>query len=92
MLRSKGFGLNIGLGTIGQLVIMFLIDFRDENEYILYFLIFDFFVLVFSYALPDRIGNFVIDLNENNQKEKEKNNTTNIEEMLDNIERRKLTN
>ena len=89
MLRSKGFGLNIGLGTIGKLAIMFLIDFRDENEYILYFIIFDFFVMVFSYALPDRIGSFVIDLGEKNKKEQEKNNGTNIGEM---IELRELTN
>ena len=72
MLRSKGLGWNIGFGTIGKLVVMFLVDLSNEHEYILYFLLFDFLLLVFSYGLPRKIGSFILDLKEYERKEKEK--------------------
>ena len=80
MLRSKGFGLNISLGTIGKLVIMLLIDFKDQYDYILYFFVFNFFVLVISYALPDRIGSFVIDSKKNQEEKNSDANNENLEE------------
>ena len=60
MLRSKGLGWNIAFGTIGKLVVMFLVDLSNEHEYLLYFMLFDFLLLVFSYGLPKRIGSFVV--------------------------------
>ena len=60
MLRSKGLGWNIAFGTIGKLVVMFLVDLSNEHEYLLYFMLFDFLLLVFSYGLPKRIGSFVL--------------------------------
>ena len=72
MLRSKGLGWNIGFGTIGKLVVMFLVDLSNEHEYILYFLLFDFLLLIFTYGLPNRIGSLVLDLNEEKEREREK--------------------
>jgi len=80
MLRSKGLGFNIAFGTIGKLVIMFLVDLKNEHEYILYFLIFDFFLLVFSNGLPKRIGSFVLDL------PKSEENKVNIIERIESID------
>ena len=62
MLRSKGLGYNIAFGTIGKLVVIFLVDLNNGNEYILFFLFFDFLLLVFSYGLPNRIGSLILDL------------------------------
>ena len=71
MLRSKGLGLNIAFGTIGKLVVMFLVDSTNEHEYILYFILFDFFLLVFSNSLPHKIGSFVLGIDYiKNKKEK----------------------
>ena len=72
MLRSKGLGLNIAFGTIGKLVVMFLVDSTNEHEYILYFILFDFFLLVFSNSLPHKIGSFVLGI-DNIKNKKEKN-------------------
>ena len=80
MLRSKGLGFNIAFGTIGKLVIMFLVDLKNEHEYILYFLIFDFLLLVFSNGLPKRIGSFVLDL------PKSEENKVNIIERIESID------
>ena len=80
MLRSKGLGFNIAIGTIGKLVIMFLVDLKNEHEYILYFLIFDFLLLVFSNGLPKRIGSLVLDL------PKSEENKVNIIERIENID------
>lgn len=80
MLRSKGLGLNIAFGTIGKLVIMFLVDLKNEHEYILYFLIFDFLLLVFSNGLPKRIGSFVLDL------PKSEENKVNIIQRIESID------
>jgi len=80
MLRSKGLGFNIAFGTMGKLVIMFLVDLKNEHEYILYFLIFDFLLLVFSNGLPKRIGSFVLDL------PKSEENKMNIIERIESID------
>ena len=80
MLRSKGLGFNIAFGTIGKLVIMFLVDLKNEHEYILYFLIFDFLLLIFSNGLPKRIGSFVLDL------PKSEENKVNIIERIESID------
>ena len=80
MLRSKGLGFNIAFGTIGKLVIMFLVDLKNEHEYILYFLIFDFLLLVFSNGLPKRIGSFVLDL------PKSEENKVNIIQRIESID------
>lgn len=82
MLRSKGLGLNIAFGTIGKLVVMFLVDLKNEHEYILYFLIFDFLVLIFSNGLPNRIGSFVLDI----PNYEEKNESKNIMDKIKDIE------
>ena len=62
MLRSKGLGWNIALGIFGKFVVTFVTDLSEKNIYILYFLLIDFFALVFSNGLPKKIGSFVIDL------------------------------
>ena len=62
MLRSKGLGWNIAFGTFGRLFVMFFEDLINEDDYILYFLIFDFFLLVVAFGLPKKIGDFVLDL------------------------------
>ena len=83
MLRSKGLGWNIAFGTIGKLVVMFLVDLRNEHEYILYFLFFDFLLLVLSYGLPKKIGSFVLELS--NYKEKKKNPFDIIKDEIESI-------
>ena len=86
MMRSKGLGWNIAFGTVGKLVVMFLVDLSNEHEYILYFMVFDFLLLVFSYGLPKRIGSFVLELNdyeEKNKKEFEDIENENDDENVD---------
>ena len=68
MLRSKGLGWNIAFGTFGRLFVMFFEDLINEDDYILYFLIFDFFLLVVAFGLPKKIGDFVLDLRINEKK------------------------
>jgi len=70
MLRSKGLGWNIALGIFGKLVATFVIDLNDKNVYVLYFLLFNFLMLIFSYSLPKRIGSIVIDLVKDGQSKK----------------------
>ena len=70
MLRSKGLGWNIALGIFGKFVVTFVIDFSQKNIYILYFLLVDFFALVFSNGLPKKIGSFIIDLAEEDKRKK----------------------
>ena len=70
MLRSKGLGWNNAFGTLGKLVVMFLVDLSNEHEYMLYFMVSDFFLLVFSYGLPRKIGSFVLELNDYEEKTK----------------------
>ena len=62
MLRSKGLGWNIALGVFGKLAVTFIIDLEDKNEYLLYILLFNFLMLVFSNGLPSKIGSLQIDL------------------------------
>ena len=72
MLRSKGLGWNIAFGTIGKLVVMFLVDSVNEHEYMLYFMLFDFLLMVFSYGLPNKIGSFVLELSYYKKRNEEK--------------------
>ena len=62
MLRSKGLGWNIALGVFGKLAVTFIIDLEDKNDYLLYILLFNFLMLVFSNGLPSKIGSLQIDL------------------------------
>ena len=61
MIRTKGAGFNIGLSAIGGVVSVFLIENIEFNSLILYFLIFDFFSMVISYGLPNKIGTLILD-------------------------------
>ena len=70
MLRSKGLGWNISIGIFGKMAATFVIDLNDKHDYVLYFLVFDFFMLLFSYALPRRIGSIVIDLSKDENAKK----------------------
>ena len=70
MLRSKGLGWNLAIGVFGKLAVTFLIDLNDKHVYVLYFLLFDFLTLIFSYSLPRRIGSVVIDLSKDESAKK----------------------
>ena len=71
MLRSKGLGMNIALGILGKLVVTFIVDSYERNDYILYILLFNFFMLVLSNKLPIKIGSLTIDIanKDNNRKD-----------------------
>ena len=70
MLRSKGLGWNIALGIFGKLVVTFIIDLADKHVYILYFLLLNFLMLVFSNRLPPRIGSLLIDFGKDDKERK----------------------
>ena len=69
MLRSKGLGWNIGLGIIGKLVVTFVTDKVEKRNYILYFFLFNFFMLVFSNILPSKIGSIQIGIGSDKKKD-----------------------
>ena len=70
MLRSKGLGWNIALGIFGKIVVTFVIDLADKHDYILYFLLVNFLMLVFSNRLPPRIGSLQIDFGKDDKDQK----------------------
>ena len=91
MLRSKGLGWNIAFGTIGKLVVMFLVDLSNEHEYLLYFMLYDFLLLVFSYGLPKRIGSFVLEFTNYEENKKKDILQNDEEEEIINLFPRKLS-
>jgi hypothetical protein len=59
LVRTKGLGSNLMLAAIGE-TITFGLDFQKMNNVILYFMIFIFFAMVFSYGLPKKIGTVIL--------------------------------
>ena len=94
VIRSKGLGLNIAIGKLGGIFSPFFIESLDLNNIILYFLVFTFFSLLFTYALPQKIGSITLDyandeVKKNNKKKNEnenENDDSDEEEDDDNYE------
>ena len=84
MLRSKGLGWNIGLGILGKLVVTFVIDKCDRHDYISYFLVFCFLMLVFSNKLPIKMGSLKMDVSEKEKDKKDKKLKEDNEEDMEN--------
>ena len=61
LIRTKGVGFNIGFSGIGTIISIFLVENLKFDGLILYFLLFNFFSLVFCYSLPNRIGTLLLE-------------------------------
>ena len=88
VIRSKGLGLNIAIGKLGGIFSPFFIESLDLNNIILYFLVFTFFSLLFTYALPQKIGSIILDyandeMKKKNKKKKENENDDSDEDEDD---------
>ena len=96
IIRSKGLGGNLSIATIGDIISVFLAFELEINNITLYFLMFEFFGLVFSYGLPNKIGTVILEEPYKQEKKNEENlndykfekKTSNeiIDEELENIE------
>lgn len=95
IIRSKGLGGNLSIATIGDIISVFLAFELEINNITLYFLMFEFFGLVFSYGLPNKIGTVILEEpykqkkseeNLNNYKFGRKTSNEIIDEELENIE------
>ena len=62
MIRTKGLGWNTATGFLGAIITPFLVENIEEDNLVLYYLAFQFFALTFSYGLPNRIGNMILDV------------------------------
>ena len=62
MIRTKGLGWNTATGILGAIITPFLVENIAESNLVLYYLAFQFFSLTFSYGLPNRIGNMILDV------------------------------
>ena len=47
---------------LGAIITPFLVENIEEDNLVLYYLAFQFFALTFSYGLPNRIGNMILDV------------------------------
>ena len=88
VIRSKGLGLNIAIGKLGGIFSPFFIESLELNNIILYFLVFIFFSLLFTYALPQKIGSIILDyandeMKKKNKKKKENENDDSDEDEDD---------
>lgn len=81
MIRTKGVGWNISFGFIGSIISNILTELIDFKDFVYIFLIFEFFSLLLSYGLPNKIGTFILENPSNieNTKKKDKENN----ELLD---------
>lgn len=73
LIRTKGLGGNLAIATLGDIIALFLINEIKIKAICLYFLMFEFFGLVFSYGLPNKIGTVILQepYKEENKKENE---------------------
>ena len=75
MIRTKGFGWNKSFGFIGAICSILIVEYIDIKKTIYIFLICEFFTLMLSYGLPNKIGTFILESPSHipdNEKEKEK--------------------
>ena len=56
MIRTKGLGVNKGIGKIGGIIAPFLSENLKMEDLIVYYIAFIFFGLLFAFGLPDKIG------------------------------------
>ena len=60
IIRTHGLGGSLTLLSLGNIIALFFDFEMDLKDITLYFLIFIFFALVFSYGLPNRIGSIIL--------------------------------
>ena len=86
MIRTKGFGWNRSFGFIGGIIANILIEFVEIKTTIYIFLAFEFFTLMLSYGLPNKIGTFILEspsvIHNDKEKEKEMNEMYEISNTL----------
>ena len=70
MIRTKGTGVNLALSSLGAIASIFMVENLEYDSMILYLLLFNFFMLVMCYGLPNRIGTLILD-NPKNLKEED---------------------
>lgn len=60
LIRTKGLGGNLAIATLGDIIALFVNNEVQKQDICLYFLMFEFFGLVFSYGLPNKIGTVIL--------------------------------
>ena len=84
MIRTKGLGWNISFGFIGSIASNVFIEYIDFKNFIYIFLSFDFFTLMLSFGLPNKIGTFILESpSHENNKKKEKNKDKENNELIE---------
>ena len=83
MIRTKGVGWNISFGFIGSIISNILTEFIDFKDFVYLFLIFEFFSLLLSYGLPNKIGTFILESPSNIENSKKKDKDKDNTELLD---------
>jgi hypothetical protein len=83
MIRTKGLGWNISFGFIGSIISNILTEFIDFKDFVYMFLIFEFFSLLLSYGLPNKIGTFILESPSNIENSKKKDKDKDNTELLD---------
>jgi hypothetical protein len=83
MIRTKGLGWNISFGFIGSIISNILTEFIDFKNFVYIFLIFEFFSLLLSYGLPNKIGTFILESPSNIENSKKKEKDKDNSELLD---------
>jgi len=73
LIRTKGLGGNLAIATLGDIIALLISNEVKTKDICLYFLMFEFFGLVFSYGLPNKIGTVILQkpYREDNKKELE---------------------
>ena len=61
MIRTKGFGWNKSFGFIGTIFSILIVEYINIKRAIYIFLICQFFTMMLSYGLPNKIGTFILE-------------------------------
>jgi len=89
LIKTKGLGWNKSMGRLGGLLSPIMVEYLKLNTLICWFITFGFFGLVFTYGLPNKIGNLVLNDNKEKGIEKKKTELEEMEEIFKNKKNKK---
>ena len=90
LIRTKGLGGNLAIATIGDIIALFVSNELKTKDICLYFLMFEFFGLVFSYGLPNKIGTVILQEPYKEDNKKELENEGGSSNIIDDEENEKI--
>ena len=92
LIKTKGLGWNKAMGRLGGLLSPIMVEYLKLNALICWFIVFGFFGLVFTYGLPNKIGDLVLNDNKEKGIEKKKTELEEMEEIFKNKKNKKFIN